>query len=207
VPGTVVFGTGGMGREAAAWLADLGSAPLGFLDDDPGLHGHTVADLPVLGGAEWVEDDPTARVVVALGSPSARVEAAARLRALGAVVAGLTHPSVRLGPRSSVAEGSILCPDVLLSCDVEVGELAIINWGARIGHDGRIGPAAFVGPGVHLAGNVTVGARAEVGIGAVARPGVTIGEDSVVGAGAAVVTDVEPGSTVVGVPARELRRR
>ena len=207
MPATVVFGTGGMGREAAAWLADVGPAPLGFLDDDPQLHGRTVADLPVLGGAAWVEDERAARVVVALGSPSARVEAATRLRAMGAVVAGLTHPSVRIGPRSSVAEGSILCPDVLLSCDVEVGELAIVNWGARIGHDGRIGQAAFVGPGVHLAGNVIVGARAEIGIGAVARPGVSIGEGAVVGAGAAVVSDVEPGTTVVGVPARALRRR
>lgn len=207
MPATVVFGAGGMGREAAAWLTDAGSPPLGFLDEAPRLHGRTVADLPVLGGMEWLERESDARVVIAVGSPVARWQVATRVRAAGATVIGVEHPSARIGPRSRVAEDSILCPEVLLSCDVEVGSLAIINWGARIGHDGRIGYAAFIGPGVHLGGNVTVGDRVEIGIGAVARPGVTIGDDAVVGAGAAVVSDVEPGTTVVGVPARPLPRK
>ena len=37
----VVVGTGGMGREAAAWLVDVGRSDdlAGFLDDDHGRHG------------------------------------------------------------------------------------------------------------------------------------------------------------------------
>ena len=205
----VIMGTGGMGREAAAWLLETPRADelAGFLDDDTDRHGTKVADLPVLGGLEWAERRDGVEVVVALGSPTARLEVVGRLDAVGVPLAGVVHPSVRIGPRAMVGEGAILCPDALLSCDVVVGRAAIINWGARIGHDGHIGEAAFVAPGVHLAGNVTVGDRAEIGIGAVARPGVTIGDDAVVGAGAAVVADVEPGTTVVGVPARPLPRK
>lgn len=205
----VIVGTGGMGREAAAWIvdADRGSRVLGFLDDDPTTHGTTVAELPVLGGLDWAEGRDDVEVVVALGSASARVEAARKAEGLGATVTGVIHPTARVGPRCRVGEGAILCPDVLLTCDVTVGRLAIVNWGARIGHDGRIGEAAFIGPGVHLAGNVTIGDRVEIGVGAAARPGVTIGDDAVVGAGAAVVSDVEPGTTVVGVPARPLPRK
>lgn len=160
----------------------------------------------MLGGLDWLEGRTGIEVVVALGSPHARLEVAERATRLGADVVGLRHPSARLGPRSVTGRGVILAPDVLLTCDVHVGRLAIANWGARIGYDGHIGEAAFLAPGVHLAGNVTVGDRAELGIGAVARPGVAIGEDAVVGAGAAVVADVEPGTTVVGVPARPLQR-
>lgn len=43
---------------------------------------------------------------------------------------------------------------------------------------------------------------ASIGSGAVILGGVTIGERATVGAGAVVTRDVEPGSTVTGVPAR-----
>ena len=205
----VIMGTGGMGREAAAWMLETrrGAELAGFLDDDAGLHGATIAELPVLGGLEWAERRDDVEVVVALGSPSVRAKVVARLDDADVPLAGFIHPAARIGPRTAVGEGVLVCPDVLLTCDVTVGRAAIINWGARIGHDGRIGEAAFIAPGVHLAGNVTVGDRAEIGIGAVVRPGVTIGDDAVVGAGAAVVADVEPGTTVVGVPARPLPRK
>lgn len=201
-----ILGTGGMGREAAAWMLDgpHASRLAGFLDDDPAKGGTEVAGLPVLGGLEWAERRDGVEVVVALGSPAVRSEVIARLDASAVPLAGIVHPSARIGPRTLVGAGAIICPDVLLTCDVVVGRAVIVNWGARIGHDGRIGDMAFIAPGVHLAGNVTVGDRAEIGIGAVARPGVIIGDDAIVGAGAAVVCDVEPGATVAGVPARIL---
>lgn len=49
--------------------------------------------------------------------------------------------------------------------------------------------------------------RAAVGTGAVILPGLTIGVEAIVGAGAVVTEDVPDGATVVGNPARLLRRR
>ena len=60
-------------------------------------------------------------------------------------------------------------------------------------------------PGANLAGEVTVGDCAWVGIGAVVKEGIRIGSDAVVGAGAAVVSDVDDGDVVGGVPARSLK--
>jgi acetyltransferase-like isoleucine patch superfamily enzyme len=45
-----------------------------------------------------------------------------------------------------------------------------------------------------------------VGLGAMLLPGVRIGERAFVGAGAVVTKDVEPGVTVMGVPARRVER-
>jgi acetyltransferase EpsM len=44
-----------------------------------------------------------------------------------------------------------------------------------------------------------------IGVGASIRPGVRLGKGSVVGVGAAVVKDVDPGDTVVGVPAKPIK--
>jgi sugar O-acyltransferase (sialic acid O-acetyltransferase NeuD family) len=204
----VIYGTGGMGREAAAWVADAaGPRSLqGFLDDAEERHGTDVAGLPVLGGFEWLADHPEVEVVLALGAPAQRAALLARLDVAGAALATVVHPSATIGPRVELAPGVLVSPGVLLTCDIQVGRAAILNYGAMVGHDGRIGEAAFLAPGVHLAGTVTVGAEADIGIGAVVIQGVTIGEGAVVGAGAVVIRDVPPGTTVVGVPAAPLER-
>jgi sugar O-acyltransferase (sialic acid O-acetyltransferase NeuD family) len=205
----VVVGTGGMGREAAAWIADSGrgSGMLGFLDGDPGRHGSEVGGRPVLGDLDWLDGRNDVEVVVAIGSPERRRAVADQLAASEIPLATIVHPTAVVGPRTKLAPGAIICPGVLLTCDVQVGRAAIVNYGAMIGHDGFIGEYAFVAPGVHLAGNVTVGAEADVGIGASVIQGITVGDRAVVGAGAVVIRDVEPSTTVVGVPARPLEGR
>jgi acetyltransferase-like isoleucine patch superfamily enzyme len=64
-----------------------------------------------------------------------------------------------------------------------------------------------VAPGAHISGAVHVEEGADVGTGASVIQGITVGAWSVVGAGAAVVRDVEPHTTVVGVPASVIERR
>lgn len=204
----VVVGTGGMGREAAAWLHDAGRGGdlVGFLDGEPGKHGAVVADLPVLGDLNWLDGNSDVEVVVAIGSPARRRAVVEDLAAADVPLATIIHPSAHVGPRTILGPGAILCPGVLLTCDVHVGRAAIVNYGAMVGHDGAIGDCAFIAPGAHLAGNVTVGDDADVGIGASVIQGVTVGARAVVGAGAVVIRDVEPGATVVGVPARPIDR-
>lgn len=202
----VIVGAGGMGREAAAWIAATGRAGevVGFLDADESLHGEVVAGRPVLGGTDWLEHNLDVEVVAGLGSPARRAGLVASLDAIGVRLATVIHPSATIGPRVTIADGAIVCAGVLLTCDIAVGRAAIINYGAMVGHDGVVGEASFVAPGVHLAGAVTVGPQADVGIGASVIQGIRIGERAIVGAGAVVIRDVAPDTTVVGVPARPL---
>jgi sugar O-acyltransferase (sialic acid O-acetyltransferase NeuD family) len=206
--GIVIVGTGGMGREAAAWVADLGRADdlLGFLDDDPATHGRTVAGLPVLGGLDRLEGHLDVEVVPAIGSPRGRAAVLARLAAADQRLMTVVHPSATIGPRVTIEPGAIVCPGVVLTCDITVGRGAILNYGAMVGHDGVLGDACFVAPGVRLGGNVTVGERADLGIGASVIQGITIGARAVVGAGAVVIRDVPEDAKVAGVPARPLAR-
>jgi sugar O-acyltransferase (sialic acid O-acetyltransferase NeuD family) len=210
----VIIGTGGMAREAMAWLQDGGSGPavIGFLDDDREREGTTVAGLPVLGPVDLLPNrvgtgDRAPDAVVAVGSPSARMRIMSLLADRSVSLVTVIHPSATIGPRTTVGAGAIVCPQVVLTCDVTLQRGAIVNYGAIVGHDCEIGEAAFIAPGAHVAGNVRIGRGADVGIGASIIQGVTVGDHAVIGAGAVVIRDVEPGTTVVGVPARPIARR
>lgn len=58
----------------------------------------------------------------------------------------------------------------------------------------------------HTVAPVHIAKDAFIGAGAIVLPGVTVGEGAVVAAGAVVSRDVEPYTTVAGVPARTLER-
>ncbi len=90
---------------------------------------------------------------------------------------------------------------------VMLGDNVLINTGAIIEHDCAIGDHVHIAPGAILCGNVTVGEGAHIGAGAVVRQGIHIGAWSVVGCGAVVVKDVPDGVTVVGNPARPIKRQ
>jgi sugar O-acyltransferase (sialic acid O-acetyltransferase NeuD family) len=209
----VIVGAGGMGREALAWLADTGRAErvVGFIDEAPQRAGTVVAGLPILGTLDVLAHglaghSGEVEAVLAIGAPRARLRVMERCTERSVVLGTVVHPTATVGPRTTLGAGAIVCPQVVLTCDVSIGRGAIVNFGAMVGHDSTIGQAAFVAPGANLAGNVTVGPCASVGIGSSVVQGVTIGEEAVVGAGAVVVHDVDPGVTVVGVPARPIRQ-
>lgn len=60
--------------------------------------------------------------------------------------------------------------------------------------------------GLEFGRPVRIGRNVWIGGAAIILPGVTIGDDAVVGAGAVVTRDVPPGVTVVGNPARPVRK-
>jgi len=78
-----------------------------------------------------------------------------------------------------------------------------------------VGKKCHVGAGAVLAGviepasatPVIVEDNVLIGANAVVLEGVRIGHDSVVAAGAVVISDVEPGSVVAGVPARKIKMK
>ncbi|MGK5062604.1 acetyltransferase [Janthinobacterium sp. LB3P112] len=209
----VIFGIGGMGREAHQIVEDINAtAPefnfLGFLDEKRENHGCDVHGFPVLGGLEWLEQHSDTYVVIAIGNTSARRKIVASIEQRCEVkFLKLVHPHAWIGNRVVIGDGAIICSGARLTTDIVIGKHVIVNVDARIFHDARIHDYVTIAPSVNIAGAVQVGEGCDFGIGSTIIQGKSIGPWSIIGAGTVVIHDVTSDVTVVGVPAKVIKTR
>lgn len=200
----LVIGGGGHAKVVISTLRATGVHPCAVFDDDRARWGTTLCGLPIRGPIARVQELGGARGVLAIGGNVVRAQIAAALP--GVEWLSVVHPraavdeTVELGPGTVVFAGAVIQPDTRL------GSHVIVNTGATVDHDCEVGEYVHLAPGVHVAGGVRIGAGAFLGIGASVIPGRVLGAGCTVGAGAVVVRDVPDRITVVGVPARPLKR-
>jgi sugar O-acyltransferase (sialic acid O-acetyltransferase NeuD family) len=215
----LIAGAGGFARETAAAVRAVcqarsaaGRQPpwrlLGYLDDDPALHGSRRAGLPVLGGLSLVDRYPEAAVVICIGSPrdhTARARVARRLGLPPDRYATVVHPSVSAGAGCTVGPGSVLLAHTVLTADTTVAAHVAVMPHVVLTHDDVVEPYVTIASGARLGGGVRLAEGCYVGAGALVREGVTIGAGALVGMGSVVLRDVPPGEVWAGNPARRLR--
>ncbi len=209
----VLAGAGGFARETAA-LVDAINAErptwdlLGFLDDDPALHGSRIRGRPVLGPIDWAAERSDVAMVVCVGNPdnfTSRMRIVNRLGLDEARYATLIHPGAALPPSTFIGAGTVIGATTVTTCDVAIGAHVAVMPGVILTHDDMLSDYVTIASGVRLAGGVTVEPGAYIGAGALVREQLTIGQWSLVAMGAVVTKSVPAGQVWVGAPARYLR--
>ncbi|MEW6661106.1 MAG: DapH/DapD/GlmU-related protein [Bacillota bacterium] len=145
------------------------------------------------------------------------------IRAGSIIYAGVTAgDDLRTGHYTVIRERTLLGNRVLVGTnavidgDAVLGDGVSLQTGVYITRYTTVGDRVFFGPFAKTtndrymqSGNDLIGPTIEkhsrIGCGAILLPGVTIGTGAVVGAGAVVTANVDPYTTVAGVPARYLR--
>lgn len=119
------------------------------------------------------------------------IERKYRLPSFGKVIIG---EYVDLGAHVVIERG--------FNSDTIIKDNVLVDSDVMIGHDVIIEDGAEITCGVCLAGRVTLGRNTFVGMNSSIRQRVNVGEGSVIGMGASVITNVKPGVTVFGNPAK-----
>ena len=204
----VVYGAGGHGRETVQLIEDINAHRarwdvLGFIDDNPGMHGREVNGLPVLGGIDWLSGEGSnARIALGVGSPIAKRRIVARVGSDAQRFITIVHPSVRLCRWLEIGPGTAIAAGTMLTVNIHIGAFVTVNRVCNISHDCRVEDFATIAPATNLSGGVVVGAGCDVGSGVTTVEGVAVGEWTIIGAGAVIAADIPANCTAVGVPAR-----
>jgi sugar O-acyltransferase (sialic acid O-acetyltransferase NeuD family) len=188
----IIIGAGGHGKV----VEDAANTPCVFLDEDStrcGVIG-TPSEL-----ASIIEEGDG--VVVAVGDNKRRSELLLEVDTPTTVI----HRSATVSDGATIEGGCVVFANAVVNTGATLRRGCIINTGATVDHDCKLAECVHISPGANLGGNVEVGNCSWVGIGACVKNGVTIGKHVIIGAGAAVVSDVPDNTTVVGVPAGNIK--
>lgn len=207
----LILGGGGHAQVIADILLqmhDVGEdvVPIGYLDDDPHLIGHSFLGLPVLGKISDLPLIAHDAVVVAIGDNRSRYTIFTALSEQGETLAIARHPRAIIAADVSLGSGCTVCAGAIVNPGSVIGANVILNTGSTVDHHNHIGDHAHIAPGVHLGGDVRIGTGTLVGIGATVVPQRTVGDWSVIGAGSVVTKNVLSGVMAVGAPARVVRK-
>jgi UDP-3-O-[3-hydroxymyristoyl] glucosamine N-acyltransferase len=98
-----------------------------------------------------------------------------------------------------IDDEAIVMSDSNLAARTTVGRRAFIGGGVRSANDNSLGAEGWDDEQIP---SVQIGEEAKIGSSVTLLPGVAVGKGAFVAAGALVTRDVEPGATVMGVPAK-----
>ncbi len=205
----IIIGAGGHGRVVLDIMQHEGRHEVvGFLDSNSDLHGRLMDGVEVLGPIQrlaGLKEQGVRGAIVAVGHNGTRRSFGEQVQRLGHELVSAIHPSANIASNVSIGRGVVVAAGALVCAHCQIGDGVILNTGCLVDHETMIGTACHLCPGVKIAGRVTIESGAFVGIGATVIQHVRVGHDSVIGAGAVVLKDVPPMSTVVGLPAREIK--
>lgn len=205
----VIIGGSGFGREVANVVEAINAEKpewhlLGLVDDN--LTGTTEEGFSIIGNIEdLLSFERKPYVIVAIAETKTRFDLIETLSKSGFNFATIIDPTVRMGRKVNIGEGTIICPNTLFTTNIEIGKHCILNVNCSFGHDTKIGDFVSIMSHTAIAGDVEIGAGCYFGLNCTCINMVKLGAWSKYGAGCVIVEDMPEKIVAVGVPAKVIK--
>ncbi len=209
MPNLIIIGARGFGREIFNLAVDCIAAGAnftikGYLDDkSDALQGYQNYP-PILSSVDDYVIQPEDVFICALGDVQYKRLYAEKILNKGGRFISLVHPSIHQWQNTSWGEGCIALRNVVISCDVTIGNFVTLMDNCIIGHDARIGNWSHVGAASLMAGFSSIGSMVTLHPHVELLPHKSVADNATVGAGSVVLRNVKEGTTVFGIPATKL---
>lgn len=201
----IMIGAGGHAESVADSLDNNIYKLVGFIDSNKsGNH----MGLPILGkDITDIPDYQSYSYFVSIGDVRYRELWFNRLLDLKLSVINVIDKTAIVSPSVSIGSGNFIGKLAIVNAGSVIGNNNVINTKALIEHECRVGNHTHISTNSTINGDVVIEDSVFFGSSAVCIGQLRIGRASVIGAGSVVIKDVEPLTTVVGVPAKMIKRR
>ena len=204
----IVFGAGEFGtliQNVMSYNQDFQIAAFG--DDNMDKSKITTGNVPLFNQGDlfqFAKENEIQTAIVAIGNNRVRGVKYNLFKDAGFEMLSIVHPKALIDTKVVFGDNVIIEMGTAIHTHSKIGNNVFLGGDALIGHHNIIGNHVLGGGNASFGGAVVVEDYASVGVGSSIKPGVNIGKGAIVGVGAVVIKDVEPGTTVVGVPAKPI---
>jgi sugar O-acyltransferase (sialic acid O-acetyltransferase NeuD family) len=108
---------------------------------------------------------------------------------------------------AEIGENCIILDQVVMAPFVKIGANTIIGSNVYIGHHTIVGNNCFISAHATIAGSATVDEFTLIGMNSSVKEGIEIGKSCTIGSSAAVISNIDDGQTVVGIPAKQIDKK
>lgn len=201
----IMIGAGGHAESVADSLDNNTYKLVGFIDSNKiGQH----MGLPILGKEITdIHDYQSYSYFVSIGDVRYRKFWFNKLLELELPVINVIDKTAIISPSASIGIGNFIGKLAIVNAGSVIGDNNVINTKALIEHECRVGNHTHISTNSTINGDVVIDDSVFFGSSAVCIGQLKIGRAAIVGAGSVVINDVEPLTTVVGVPAKMIKRR
>lgn len=210
VKNLIIVGAGGFGREVYSYLKQDSKNNIewtikGFIDDVKfSNYNDNHSNYRILNTIMDYEIETNDIFVIAITDPSGKELVVKKLEEKNADFFTYVSDRAFIGENVSIGNGAVISPNVILTCDIKIGDFVTFNCNSTVGHDAIIGDYTTINSFCSITGNSKVDKYVFFGSHSFTLPSSTIGERAVIGAGSLVLRRVMANTSVMGTPAKKV---